>query len=310
MKPSKILNNTLLAASLVFLGGCTAFSSFSEVDALNKAQAVGSPFTQALSNEYKLFSNTELKDNFDYPDALHFARKGLAAASGEMVLPEPIADWNLEEADIQNLSAARGRLIIAFDRGAREIAPELTARAQGKFDCWIERQEENSGSVIGCQQQFMETMTELEGAVSAHMPPPADEVIEFQEPPVEEPMAFDVDASKPMEAENAVYLVFFNWDESELGSGAESILDAVSEEVKKNPPSVVNVVGHTDTSGATEYNQKLAFKRANIVKDALVKRGMEASLLNVDAKGESELMVPTPDDVREPANRRVNISFN
>ena len=35
------------------LSGCTAFSSFSEVDALNEAQAVGSPFTQALANEYR-----------------------------------------------------------------------------------------------------------------------------------------------------------------------------------------------------------------------------------------------------------------
>jgi len=309
-----IRNKTLIASSLILLSGCTAFSSFSEVDALNEAQPVGSPFSQALANEYKLFSNTELKDNFDYPDALHFARKGLASASGETVLPEPVSDWNLAENDFKTLSASRGRLITAFDLGGREIAPELAARAQGKFDCWIERQEENTDSAgIVCADQFMEAMAQLEGSLQppptaiapvAPPPPPPAPVVE------PEPLDFEVDETKPLAAENAVYLTFFNWNSSDLGSGAQSVLDAVAEEVKKNPPEMINIIGHTDTSGSHKYNQRLAFKRANIVKDSLIKLGVDANLIKVDAKGENDLMVPTPDDVREPANRRVNISFN
>lgn len=306
----KILRNLALTAGVLALGGCTAFSSFSEVQALNDAQAVGGPFTQALAAEYRLFSNTELKDMFDYPDALHFARKGLAAASGEMVLPEPITDWNLTDTGKQELSAARGRLILAYDRGAREAAPEVSARAQGKFDCWIEREEENlNGQNIACKDQFMEAMGQLEGMVKAP-PPPAEDVV-FNEPaPAPEVLPFDVDASQPMAPENAMYLVFFNWNSKELGSGATSVLDAVAGEVQAHPPSAVNVIGHADTSGPTDYNQRLAFKRANAVRDDLVKRGVDAGLIVVDAKGENELLVPTPDNVREPANRRVNISFN
>ena len=91
----KTLRNLVLTASVVLLGGCTVFDSFSEVDALNEAQAVGSPFTQALAGEYRTFSNRELREMLDYPDALHFARKGLAAAAGEVVMPEPVSDWNL-----------------------------------------------------------------------------------------------------------------------------------------------------------------------------------------------------------------------
>lgn len=308
----KTFKNLALAAGILALGGCTAFSSFSEVEALNEAEAVGSPFTQALASEYRLFSNTELKDMFDYPDALHFARKGLAAASGEMVLPEPVSDWNLGQMAVEELSIARGRLILAYDLGAREKMPELAARAQGKFDCWIEREEENgNGSEITCKQQFMEAIGQLESNIEPPPPPPPPPapVVE-PAPPAPEILPFEVDATQPMEAENAMYLVFFNWDSKDLGGGAESVLDAVSTEVAAHPPSAVKIIGHTDTSGPTDYNQRLAFKRANTVRDALVKRGVDASLIVVDAKGESDLLVKTPDDVREPANRRVNISFN
>ncbi len=302
------LRKFTLTAGLLALGatsGCTAFSSFSEVDALNEAQAVGSPFTQALASEYRLYANNELDDMFDYPDALHFARKGLAAAAGDTVLPEPVSDWNLSEEHIQELGAARGRLINAYDLGARETVPELSARAQAKFDCWIEQQEENwqDNDIQACKSEFLDIMNQLEGSLGAA---PAAPIAE----PVAELSPFDVDASEPMAAENAMYLVFFNWDSSQLGSGALNVLDAVAQEVAANPPASINITGHTDTSGAKDYNERLAVKRANKVKDALIQRGVPAELINSGAMGESDLLVATPDNVREPANRRVNISFN
>ncbi|MCC6598954.1 MAG: OmpA family protein [Alphaproteobacteria bacterium] len=302
----KTLRNTLLTGSLIIMAGamsgCTAFKSFSEVEALNEAQAVGSPFTQALTTEYRAYANSELKDMFDYPDALHFARKGLAAANGETVLPEPVADWNLSENHAGELAGARARLITAFDSAGRETAPALAARAQVKFDCWIEGQEENwkdSGASV-CKDEFLKAMAELEGMLGPQPAAPQPQAAEG---------LFDVDPSQPMAAENAMYLVFFNWDKHDLGAGALSVLDAVTAEIKKNPPQTILVVGHTDTSGPATYNQRLAFKRANAVKDALASRGVSANLIQVDAKGEKELLVQTPDNVREPANRRVNISF-
>lgn len=302
----KMLRKVVMTAGIVALAGgmsgCTAFKSFSEVDALNDAQAVGSPFTQALTSEYRAFANSELSDMFDYPDALHFARKGLSAAVGENVLPEPISDWNLNEEHIRELAAARGRLIVAYDLAARETAPELSAKAQAKFDCWIEGQEENwhDAGEMACKDEFLRYMAELEGMLE----PPAP-VVEAAPDAL-----FDVDPNAPMAAENAMYLVFFNWDSSKLGSGALNVLDAVADEVAKNPPSSLNIVGHTDTSGSNAYNARLAIKRANKVRDALIERGVDPSIIVVDAMGETELLVETPDNVREPANRRVNISFN
>lgn len=298
-KFSLVTGFLLLGGSLT---GCSAFSDFSEIDALNEAQAIGTPFTQALTQEYRAFSNTELQDVLDYPDALHFARKGLAAASGETVLPEPVADWNLSDANYNELSAARERLILAYDLGAREVAPELAALTQVKFDCWIEGQEEEwSDNTATCKSDFFRALEQLESGLQPAPVPIA--------PVVEEVNPFAVDASQPMEAANAMYIVFFDWDSSKLTAGALNVLDAVAQEVASNPPNTLNLSGHTDTSGATTYNERLALRRVNRVKDALIERGVPAGLINTSARGENELLVATPDNVREPANRRANISF-
>ncbi len=294
-----IRNVALLAVATLSLGACSGFKSHSEVEALNEAKAVGSPFTQQLAAEYRDLANHEQNIGFDYPDALHFARKGLAAAAGEVVLPEPVSDWNLRPEHIQELSAARAGLIAALDRGGREAMPKDAAIAQSRFDCWIEQQEENwqKNEIIACKGQFMEALNRL-GGVSA--PPPADVM-----PPVEASQA----PMTPMAPEDAKYLVFFDFDSSRVDQGGNSVLESVAAEIAKQNISSVNIIGHADTSGSKKYNKRLSMKRANAVREALVARGVNANLLMVDSRGEEELMVPTADEVREPANRRAEITF-
>ncbi len=300
---SSIMSTMAVLAVVLTLGACS-YEKFDEVQALDEAQAVGSPFTQNLTEEYRAFVNRELHEMLDYPDALHFARKGLAAASGKTVLPEPLVDWNLLPRHIEELGAARSRLMMAFDRGAREIDPLNSAIAQVRFDCWIEQQEENwqAEDITGCKAGFMRALEALEGALG-ELPPAA--------PPAPPPVEPIIEPTEPMAPEDAMYLVFFDWDESTLGSGALNVLDAVADEVQQRQGSfnVVNIVGHADTSGPEGYNRKLAMRRANAVRDALVERGIAPGMLRVESRGENDLLVQTDDGVREPANRRANISF-
>lgn len=297
------LRGIVLAGLTLTLAACSGFGKHSEIQALNEVQPVGSPFTQSLAAEYRDFANRENSQMFDYPDAIHFARKGLAAAAGDVVMPEPISDWNLTPAHMEELGTARGRLITAFDLGARDIAPQLSAVAQARFDCWIEQQEENwqEADIIGCKSQFMEAMNQLEGMLQKPAPVPADDLA-----PVS---ALDAGAAGPMAAEDSMYLVFFDFDKSGITSGADSVLDAVAAEAAKRSVKAIEIVGHTDSSGANAYNERLAIRRANAVRDALAKRGIDVAVMNVDGRGERELLVKTADNVREPANRRAQISF-
>lgn len=290
----------VLATSSLALAGCTGYKSHSEVEALNEAKAVGSPFTQALSAEYRDYANKQQNVDFDYPDALHFARKGLAASAGEIVLPEPVSDWNLKPEHVEELAAARSQLTIALDRGAREAAPKEAAVAQARFDCWIEQQEENwdKAENVTCKKQFWDALNALPATIA---PPAPEEMM----PPVTAVPA----PTGAMAPEDAKYLVFFDFNASKIDAGGASIVDSVAAEVKKQNIKAVNIVGFTDTSGSKKYNKRLSAKRANAVRDALVARGIDANLLMVDSKGEDNLMVPTADEVREPANRRAEITF-
>ena len=301
----KLFKKVLLTASVIAVTACSAFEGNNEVERLNGAEAVGSPFTQQLTAEYRAFANYELKEEKDYADALHFARKGLASAEGIVVMPEPFYDWDLSENEIVTLSEAYARLIAAFDRGARDILPGKSAIAQARYDCWVEESEEiadGEPSDVSCQNDFMNVMSEIEAALPAPQAPAAPQV-EFPEP------VTMIDASEPLNVQEAMYLVFFDFDKSAIGEGGENVINAVFDEIQARNLTTINIVGHTDTSGSDAYNQRLAMRRANAVKDTLVSMGVPAGNITTEGRGESELLVQTADGIREPANRRSVITF-
>lgn len=107
------------------------------------------------------------------------------------------------------------------------------------------------------------------------------------------------------------FTVYFEWDQSDLNQAAEDVIDAAAARTGECPVDGAMVIGHTDTSGSVSYNLDLSQDRASAVAEALVARGIPASLVQTAARGESEPAVATGDGVREPNNRRaaVTISF-
>lgn len=109
----------------------------------------------------------------------------------------------------------------------------------------------------------------------------------------------------PMPAKN--YLVFFDFNKADITPEAGRIIGQAATAAKSGKAARVDLTGHADRSGSDKYNMALSLKRANAVKDAMVKQGVPADQISVVAKGESAPLVPTPDGVREPQNRRVEI---
>ena len=103
------------------------------------------------------------------------------------------------------------------------------------------------------------------------------------------------------------FMVFFDWDRYNLSAQAESTLQQAANAFKTTGSARVTATGHTDTSGPESYNMALSLRRANAVKDSLVRNGVPAAAITVIGKGESQPLVQTGDGVREPQNRRVEI---
>lgn len=289
---------------VLLLSACSGYNSNNAVEALNVAEAVGSPFTQALAREYRIMANYEQNQMYDYPDALHFARKGLAAAGGEVVLPEILDDWDLDDKYLKDLAASRTRLVALLDIGAREMAPEQAAIAQARFDCWVEQQEEDwqEDEIAACRKDFADAMRVLNETMGKKVRE-VEEEMAAKQPKKAEPV--------PTPIEQALFLVFYDWDKSVITAGGQDVLEAVSKEVMNRADEITSVViiGHTDSSGPKVYNQKLSMRRAQAAKDGLVKLGIDAEKVRVEARGENDLLVKTDDNVREPANRRAEIRF-
>jgi outer membrane protein OmpA-like peptidoglycan-associated protein len=82
---------------------------------------------------------------------------------------------------------------------------------------------------------------------------------------------------------------------------------AVLDEALKRSGAELFIVGHTDTQGAGPANDALSLRRAQDVQAMFVQRGFPANRIESAGRGERELAVPTPDNVAEPRNRRVEI---
>lgn len=264
-------------AALGLLAGCVTGYN---IDAAKEVEAGSvSAFNSALVEEYRDLTVFEADEMYDWPDADLFARKALAAANGETVLPEELDNWDLPVDKVDEIAGYRAELVSLLDGGARSRVPEDAARAQGRFDCWVEQQEENHqlDDIAACREDFLAALEKLKVT-------PA-------------PMAPDR------------FTVYFDFDRSNIRPDAQAVLNDVVAAAQREGVTEFSLTGHADRAGPPDYNLRLSIRRAESVRDYLVSRGFLPQNISVAGRGESDPAVPTVDGVREQANRRVEIIF-
>ena len=150
----------------------------------------------------------------------------------------------------------------------------------------------NLPAVVGTSENFNYTfLLGLRYAFYTPAPPP--------------PPAAPVVAPAPAPARS--YLVFFDWDKATLTDRARQIIGEAAQNSTRVQYTRIEVNGYTDTSGSPRYNQGLSVRRAEAVAAELVKDGVPRNAISIQGFGETHLLVPTADGVREPQNRRVEI---
>jgi outer membrane protein OmpA-like peptidoglycan-associated protein len=119
----------------------------------------------------------------------------------------------------------------------------------------------------------------------------------------------NVAATTPASSAPSSLLLYFNPGSATVRPKDVALLDQASRLYREGKPIVMIVSGSTDSTGSPAVNLRLSQRRANNVLQGLVSRGIPVERFQVIAKGETDLLVPTPPGVSEERNRRVEITW-
>ncbi len=140
-------------------------------------------------------------------------------------------------------------------------------------------------------------------------PPPPPPVVNVPPPPVVNVPPPPKPVPPVVRCNTGPYIVFFDWDKSNLLPAATSVLDNAVSQYANCGNARVMLAGHADKSGAPSYNVGLSQRRNASVRAYLESKGIPTGVITTEALGETAPLVQTADGVREPQNRRVEVTY-
>jgi outer membrane protein OmpA-like peptidoglycan-associated protein len=99
----------------------------------------------------------------------------------------------------------------------------------------------------------------------------------------------------------------FEFNSSALTEDSEAGIQVLADFLKRNPELKVELAGHTDDIGNEKYNLQLSTDRANVVREALIAKGIEASRMNANGYGSSKPLKSNDSEEHRALNRRTEM---
>ena len=148
--------------------------------------------------------------------------------------------------------------------------------------------------------------------VPAPKPAPAPEVKPAPPPPPPAAKPAPKPEAKPKPiAEKVTFAadVLFDFDKSVIKPEGRSKLDDLAAKVKGINLEVVIAIGHADSIGSDEYNQRLSVRRADSGKAYMVSKGVEQNRIYTEGKGEKQPVASNRTSDGRAKNRRTEIEI-
>ena len=140
-------------------------------------------------------------------------------------------------------------------------------------------------------------------------PPELAAPISEPEPAAPQPVAEDAIASGSIDEINRnspLKPVFFGFDESEVDTSGQRVLEANAEVLKKYPGWQISIEGHADERGTAEYNLALGERRAVAARNYLVSLGVAADRVKTVSYGKEFPFDPGHNEEAWSKNRRAH----
>ncbi len=103
--------------------------------------------------------------------------------------------------------------------------------------------------------------------------------------------------------------VTFDVDKYAIKSGMKSVLNDIASTVNQYPKTMINIAGHTDSTGSDSHNQTLSERRADAVRSYLTSRGVMKERIHTTGYGESQPIASNDSADGRALNRRVEIEL-
>ena len=197
-----------------------------------------------------------------------------------------------------------------------EAAAQVVERARGEraTDCAQElfqsaetalaeaRRMNSEGDADGAKRRALEAQNLAEQAIAAS-PPGCDEPKVAQEPP---PPPDQVRGSM-IDIRQIVEPVYFDYNDATIRDDSKEVLSKIAEVLLNVPGQRLEVEGHCDVRGSTEYNLHLGERRAHAVMSYLMKQGVGADQVSIISYGEERPVDLGISEAAHQKNRRAEL---
>tara|TARA_Y100000590_G_scaffold143329_1_gene164510 strand:- start:4760 stop:5659 length:900 start_codon:yes stop_codon:yes gene_type:complete len=289
--------------SLIVLAGCSASYEELKKTQIKKPQNL----SEYLVKEYKNKAEYEALKMHDWNSAKLYSEKALLALKGKEVLPENVTYWDLPEEKVNEINRAHKNLMAVYSE-SKISDPHNLAIAISSLDCWSEQQEENwqTWDINKCKNDFLKSLHIIYEKITLNEN--SKKNLNSNLPIIEDNNKSIALVTKNKKKE-IMQIIYFDFDEAVLSNVS---INTLKNFIIKHHTEITKyiIVGHTDTKGTKEYNNKLSLKRAITIKNNLINQGINDKNITLLGKGEELLAVPTPDEVAHPANRRAEIKIS
>lgn len=104
------------------------------------------------------------------------------------------------------------------------------------------------------------------------------------------------------------FTLYFEQGSTQLAAESRDAIPTILAAIRERGSVDTSIVGHSDTAGDARMNLDLSLRRAMAVGALLAAEGVDGRSLEITSHGETNLLVPTGDNVSEPRNRRVEVT--
>lgn len=248
-------------------------------------------YSSYLALEYLDYARNLAIGN-DWSDSEYFSKKGLAVGSGVNVVPENPRAWNVDPLEMEDAIMSQKRLEAVSTDEMKQILPTQLAHLFMLYDCWISKETKpifKIDEMSRCKVRFYKLVGEIEQFMADMRKDRQPRTIITEDEFVRFEIRFDFDKYNFNDKANKQTVELFKYLFSLNGNYR------------------ILLVGNADRVAKTLYNETLARKRVETVRNYLIRNGVARDLIFIRAFGENFPDIITKDEMQHQLNRTVGI---